>query len=318
MNNSARTYSVTDAACGSSSSYLWRSFIWGRDIITAGYRWCIGDGSSVRVYDDQWIPWPSTFKVISPTSLGTMTTVADLKLFSGAWNEELIRNSFLPDDASLILSIPCSSGNLSDKMIWHYDKLGSYSVKSGYYIGLSLGTNPSPLGLNQAESWWKFLWRLKVPAKVKLLLWRACHNWVPSNDNLARRGVRVENACPICKRWHETTLHAMWCCPSLKSIRSMCPFMRSIKLADGMSFLDFMVACKKQIIVADMELLAMTIWRIWYRRNYMLHNVPTIIDDEMALWVTSFLTDFRQAKAAIATGIGISSTDVAAWCPPES
>jgi hypothetical protein len=89
--------SLLQADCKSSSSFLWKSFVWGRELIAAGSRWRIGSGASVLIYQDRWIPRPSTFKVISPPLLGEAATVQMLKNPSGSWNSELIREFFLPE-----------------------------------------------------------------------------------------------------------------------------------------------------------------------------------------------------------------------------
>ncbi|KAK1572459.1 hypothetical protein Q3G72_032892 [Acer saccharum] len=60
------------------------------------------------------IPKPTSFKVVSLARLNASTTVAELKLPSRSWNDALVRSSFLPEEASLILSIPCSSSSLND------------------------------------------------------------------------------------------------------------------------------------------------------------------------------------------------------------
>ncbi|KAK2634622.1 hypothetical protein Ddye_029414 [Dipteronia dyeriana] len=151
----------------SSNSYLWRSFLWGQEIVLVGSQWRIGDGTSVQ----------------------------SLKLANGGWNEVLIRESFFPEETSLILSIPFSFRPTPDKLVWHFDKFGSYSVRSDYHLAMSLFPNPSSSGISEAESWWKYLWQMHVPAKVKLLIWRACHDWVPTLLNLAKRGVNVAHLC---------------------------------------------------------------------------------------------------------------------------
>ncbi|KAK3204162.1 hypothetical protein Dsin_018208 [Dipteronia sinensis] len=164
------------------------SFMWGREVIETGARWQIGDGSSVHIFKDRWVPNPSAFKAISPTLLGDQASVGILKLQSGAWNKRLIWENFVPEDASAILSILCSSSVATDLHFLSYEKLGSYSIKSGYHLGYTLLTTPGSSGLSLLESWWKFLWRIKIPAKVKLFLWRASHNWIPTNSNLAKLG----------------------------------------------------------------------------------------------------------------------------------
>ncbi|KAK3210760.1 hypothetical protein Dsin_015466 [Dipteronia sinensis] len=77
----------------------------------------------------------------------------------------------LDEDASQIMSLPLSSLVSIDSLFWHYKKLGTYSVRSGYRVGCSLLQTSDTYGLNSSESWWKFFWCVKVPSKVKLLLW---------------------------------------------------------------------------------------------------------------------------------------------------
>ncbi|KAK2635571.1 hypothetical protein Ddye_030363 [Dipteronia dyeriana] len=221
--------SVLQAECKSSCSFLWKSFIWRIELLEARSRWRLGNGASVSIYKDRWIPRPITFKVISPTVLGESASVQMLKTVTGSWNLELVKETFMKEDVDLILSLPCSSSNVIDSFMWHYDKLGTFSMKSAYHIGCNLASNSSLSGLNLSNSWWKFLWRIKVSSKVKLLVWRACHNWIPSNVNLAMRGMKVDCSCPFCSTKPESTIHALWFCPTLKKVQTMCSFLRNLK-----------------------------------------------------------------------------------------
>lgn len=67
-----------EAKLGSNPSYIWRSILWGREVIHKGLRWRIGDGKQVKVYQSGWLPRPVTFKPISPRSLPVETTVSEL------------------------------------------------------------------------------------------------------------------------------------------------------------------------------------------------------------------------------------------------
>ncbi|KAK2644315.1 hypothetical protein Ddye_019510 [Dipteronia dyeriana] len=88
--------------------------------------------------------------------------VSSLKLSSREWNETSIRESFLKEDVNLILGIPWSASQHADSLLWHYDKVEDFSVKSGYDVGCALSLNSSSSGWNPTEGWWKFLWRLKI------------------------------------------------------------------------------------------------------------------------------------------------------------
>ncbi|KAL5818728.1 hypothetical protein ACOSQ3_022633 [Xanthoceras sorbifolium] len=64
----------------------------------ANWEWFFG-----FVYQDRWLPRPSTFKVLSQPILSNALTVNQLKLASAEWNVPPIQHAFLPKDAAAIL-----------------------------------------------------------------------------------------------------------------------------------------------------------------------------------------------------------------------
>ncbi|KAH7576345.1 hypothetical protein JRO89_XS01G0040300 [Xanthoceras sorbifolium] len=63
------------------------------------------------------------------------------------------------------MSIPTSPSISPDSLYWHCEKNGFFSVKSAYWVGKLAESRCGSSGLSQSESWWKFLWRLRVPLK---------------------------------------------------------------------------------------------------------------------------------------------------------
>jgi hypothetical protein len=47
---------ILTAACPKSASYTWKIILHGRDLLREGLVWRIGNGSSVKVWEDNWIP----------------------------------------------------------------------------------------------------------------------------------------------------------------------------------------------------------------------------------------------------------------------
>lgn len=60
--------SFLDALVGSNPSSTWRSIVGSRSLLNAGLRWRLGNGASISVKHDKWVPRPHSFKVILPPS----------------------------------------------------------------------------------------------------------------------------------------------------------------------------------------------------------------------------------------------------------
>jgi hypothetical protein len=58
--------SIIKAQLGNKPSFVWKSILSSRELIQDGLSWRIGDGSSVHIWGDKWMPTPSTYCVQSP------------------------------------------------------------------------------------------------------------------------------------------------------------------------------------------------------------------------------------------------------------
>lgn len=65
-----------------------------------------------------------------------MRTDAKVKelLVGGRWNNRLVREVMMEDEANLVCGIPVSQTNAPDRRIWAFTKDGLYSVKSSYHL----------------------------------------------------------------------------------------------------------------------------------------------------------------------------------------
>ena len=66
------------------------------------------------------------------------------------------------------------------------------------------------------KAFWRRLWKMKVPNKIKNFLWHACSDALPTRCNLLRRKVLDYPTCPQCGIDSESTLHALWECNQLR------------------------------------------------------------------------------------------------------
>lgn len=131
-----RHSSFLTAAAGGNASYIWRSIIWGRQVIQQGFRWRVGDDQQISIFSDNWLPRPESFRHIFPPSLPAHSTVAELITADHQWDDTKLRRHFHDVDAAEIIKLPLPAEPADDAVLWHYDKRGHYSVKSGYQLAL--------------------------------------------------------------------------------------------------------------------------------------------------------------------------------------
>ncbi|KAK3204765.1 hypothetical protein Dsin_018811 [Dipteronia sinensis] len=125
-------------------SFLWKILVWGRGLIEAGTKWRVGRGTGICVYQDRYIPKPSTFKVISPLVFGELTTVNQLRSPTEGWNVELIRGNFLEEDAVKVF-------------IWKACKDWIPKMLNLYCRGIPVNSTCS-IWASKDESSWHALW----------------------------------------------------------------------------------------------------------------------------------------------------------------
>ena len=139
----------------------------------------MGNGKQIHIWDDKWLPTPTTHKVITlPNNLLNFPMVSSL--IDPAikwWRADVIRAIFLPFEADTILRIPVSRRLPEDKLIWMGNTRGEFTVKSAYHIAFSMFEGKDDVGSSKGDPLkpiWKRFWHLNLPAKIKIFAWRAC------------------------------------------------------------------------------------------------------------------------------------------------
>ena len=164
---------------------------------------------------DPWIPRPYTFRPIVRRHAAPLR-VCELILPNREWNVPLVHSIFDDDDAKSILSIPLSRRLCADRLIWHYDITGVFTVKSAYKLSVAFLHGFVSTGssiLSHVMSLWKRIWSAKILGKVKVHIWRACKGILPTISQLLSRRVSLGNGCFFCNEESETIEHICRDCP---------------------------------------------------------------------------------------------------------
>ena len=182
---------ILNAKLGSNPSYAWRSIFNSLEVIRKGTRWKVGNGKRIHIWEDKWLPTPTTHKVIStPRDFGDFPMVSSLiDENSKWWKPDLVKSLFLQFEANEILKIPLNHSLPEDSLIWLGNRKGSFTVKSAYYVDkelVELEAASASSSNHLASPFWKKIWQVNVPSKVKIFAWRVCLDGLPTLLNLRR------------------------------------------------------------------------------------------------------------------------------------
>jgi ribonuclease HI len=292
--------SILDANPRTRGSYAWQSILKARDIIIKGAVWRVGNGKSINIWNQRWLPEESHRTVISPPPAVLLnSTVSELMIpNSQQWDFHLIDQIFLPYDASAIKNIPLSSPTHKDSLFWPGSKNGQYSVKSGYrfLVEEELKTMPSCSNTVHMNSIWKSVWELQVPRKIQLFIWRALKDSLPTKLNLMKRHVLTDPVCEQCQSTPEDTLHAVWRCPEIQAAWSKEDWLGDIPLLEASEFLDVWCQVLKLSNPDAPALFSTICWFLWNRRNKLRVRKPAEKPERIASVAKGYLEEFRACQ----------------------
>jgi hypothetical protein len=158
----------------------------------------------INIWDDPWIPSSPDRRIQTPKGQILLRYVSKLiNLDTMQWDKDMVKELFNPIDAMRILRIPLSENMNEDFIAWHRTNSNKFSVRSAYYVQwnhmhghkLDRAANQSSSSHNPV---WEILWKLKVPSKVKINIWRALHGTIPGMSILANKHIPVSGQCPVC------------------------------------------------------------------------------------------------------------------------
>ena len=118
-------------------------------ILRSGYCWRVGNGSSISVLEDKWIPNHPTNKVLHPihelVDEMAISELIDLELH--VWRGDMIMTLFHREDVDVITKIPLSRRVIPNSISWLHNKNGKFTIKFAYKVERRMRGNG-----NQAES----------------------------------------------------------------------------------------------------------------------------------------------------------------------
>lgn len=259
--------SFLHANLGGNPSYIWRSILESQSLLKQGLVCRIGGGNSVFILNKPWLPDANDPYVRSVSNDLQNIRVSSLMNYSeNQWNRDLILNMFEARDVSLILAIPMNISE-NDSWYWKFEKFGDYSVKSAYRRIRELKEN----NRNEDNSgFWKQLWNLKIPPKIKHFMWRALSENLPTKVNLRSKRVEIDVWCPACQGDAESVIHTLVACPFAVDCWNISGI--AAVRGDFQRFSYWFQVLLKKASRQEIHRAAAICWMIWKSRNDLVWN----------------------------------------------
>lgn len=294
--------SFMDAKEGFQPSYAWRSILKGREVLSKGLRWQVGNGANIRVFEDQWLPRAHSFKPITHQyEFGKDLYVADLINWEeGGWITPIVEEIFHPLGAEIITGMRLIDQSVEDEQIWHFTKDGIFSVRTAYHMWIELSISASSASSsdsNKMQKLWRKLWKCPVQPRIRDFLWRSCRSLLPCRENLHRRKIIEHNYCDLCGAAEDET-HVIVHCRAAKSVWKLQPqfsFLRSYK-GNFLNLFDYIQAKAPS---DDLQLWAYMPEAIWGARNRHLFEETQVNPRELVDHIMELVAEYRAAVLTV-------------------
>ena len=258
--------SFLEAELGHKPSFVWRSLIAAREVVVRGSRWRVGNGSRILVSSSNWLPHRPIFSGDVDHTL----RVADLiNRDTWQWDRRKIEDIFAPRTRLDILEIPLCRNRSRDSLVWKENNKHEFTVKTAYKVAMRL-RQQMDIEHSRAQvdrKWWKMIWAMNVPPKVKSFMWRACSNILPTRENLRRRKVQVDERCELCCQQLETCAHLLWECPFARNVWAMVRGRVQKCSNEVQDFFHLFQMLGRKLTKEETEKWATLSWAIWNARN---------------------------------------------------
>lgn len=299
--------SILDAELGNNPSQIWRAIIEGKEVLKIGLIKRIGDGNTTEIWNQNWLPKEASMRPIACLMPHRPTLVAELiDPTSARWRQELINSTFLPLDANVILNIPLSTRQYDDFWAWSQEKKGEFTVKSCCRMLITtklrretwLEGRGGPADITREKRCWDILWRIQVPSKIKVFLWRLAQTSLPTADVRHHQHMVSSPSCAICGA-EDSWLHSLLTCTMARCVwvlhdQELVEHMLATTEPDTRSWLFSMIV---SVSAEELVKITVTLWAIWFARRRLIHEGEHQSPLATHSFVNKFIAELEVTKA---------------------
>ncbi|KAH1057629.1 hypothetical protein J1N35_035694 [Gossypium stocksii] len=188
---------------------------------------------------------------------------------TSTWKQDVIRTVFGEEQLKTILSIPLAGSRPPDVLVWRGDNSDVYTARSGYHWLITEENHR--IHNDITREYYTKLWDLKMPSKIRILLWKITNGYIPTTYNLKLRHLAINSLCPMCQEDEESVEHLFRDCSFTQQV------LRRLGVPES--------TCNKEAIwrkwletefnsqnTEACKIRAIAYWAVWFNRNKIYHE----------------------------------------------
>lgn len=276
---------------------LWRGICHSWKDVSSNLVWIIGDGWTIKVWKDNWVPNQGPLVEVIPHNQQHLTNdmcVTFLVDGNGQWDLRHISQFLSQDIVEQIQGLcPPFGSRGEDEISWKESPDGSFkmSLACKFFTNQDLVINSSNL--------FKKIWCWKGQERLCFLLWKVARRVLPTNVFKKHHHISLDDVCPICTTRAESLLHVLRKCTSVVSA-----WQKIINNQTPPSFWndpvnDWVISNLNQSSVAKSDwsvLFSLTIDGVWRARNdFIFRNILPNVDK--VVFTVSHLAQVQKESA---------------------
>ncbi|KAA3466579.1 reverse transcriptase [Gossypium australe] len=282
-----------NSSLGNNCSYTWKSIRAAKGVFGEGICWKVGTGSAISVLHDIWIldlVNPRLSSHVNTLSVGKVADLIDKN--SRKWKSELLESTFSEDIAEKIRRIPLVEEPHDDRLAWRGEASGEFTVRSAYKLLQGINMDPRAYAVQaDYKKFYKKLWLLHLPTKIKITTWKISWNYLPTRTNMQHRKLSNVVICPRCGQGVENINHLFRECPISRS---------------------WLIWVFEVTSIPQREMFCCALWAIWGDRNKLVHEKVSRSGKEIARFINCYVSKIKGVEEKLPK----SHSEVQKWKRP--
>jgi hypothetical protein len=199
----------------------------------------------------------SLYNIVRKRSATVRSVLSTIPL-NVAFRRSLMRVNLQAWNNVVAMVVNVQLRNQRDRFVWGLHQNGLLSVKSMYRALLGV----------QALPYNTFIWKLKIPLKVKVFMWYLYKGVILTKDNLARRQWQGDKKCCFCYS-NETIQHLLFDCHYAKFIWRIVHVSFNLKPPTSVHnlFISWLEGLNKKMKSQILVGASAICWALWLTRN---------------------------------------------------